>query len=248
VTAFGQLKEGRLLMSLSEYYEGKLYPLQNGVLNVVKDSGAPFYLTGGTALSRGYFNHRYSDDLDFFTNNDEEFSEHVNLVLSGLKENGFEWDTDSGIVKSETFTSLGVSRAGADTLLKIDFVNDVVPHYGGFTQTEIFPRVDNVFNILSNKLGAIFRFSGKDIADIRSIALHKPFNWADIISEARTKDGSVEANVIGEIMQAIPMSAFEGIRWAEPVPTWSAFIDDVTQIVRDLVSCGKNSLCQFKTE
>jgi predicted nucleotidyltransferase component of viral defense system len=229
-------------MSLSEYYEGKLYPLQDGVLNVVRDSGAPFYLTGGTALSRGYYRHRYSDDLDFFVNNDESFHEHVNLVLSKLKENGFVWDADSGIVKSETFTSLSVSTKSSDTLLKIDFVNDVVPHYGSFTQTGIFPRLDNVRNILSNKLGAVFRFSGKDIADIREIAIHESFSWAEIISEARTKDGSVEANVIGEIIQAVPLSAFEEIRWAEPTPAWDVFIDDITQIVRDLVSCSENRL------
>lgn len=28
-----------------------------------------FYLAGGTALAAYYLNHRYSDDLDFFTNN-----------------------------------------------------------------------------------------------------------------------------------------------------------------------------------
>jgi len=52
-------------MNLQEkYYRESLYPFQDGVLNIVKKSGTPFYLTGGTALSRGYFNHRYSDDLE----------------------------------------------------------------------------------------------------------------------------------------------------------------------------------------
>ncbi|HPK45112.1 MAG TPA: nucleotidyl transferase AbiEii/AbiGii toxin family protein, partial [Spirochaetota bacterium] len=37
------------------------------MLNCVKNLNLPFYLTGGTALSRGYFNHRYSDDIDLFT-------------------------------------------------------------------------------------------------------------------------------------------------------------------------------------
>jgi predicted nucleotidyltransferase component of viral defense system len=32
-----------------------------------------FYLTGGTALSRAYLNHRYSDDLDFFVNAVNDF-------------------------------------------------------------------------------------------------------------------------------------------------------------------------------
>ena len=50
----------------AKYYREKLYPFQDGVLNIVKKSGTPFYLTGGAALSRGYFDHRYSYDLDLF--------------------------------------------------------------------------------------------------------------------------------------------------------------------------------------
>ena len=50
----------------AQYYEESLYPLQNKILRAVNGLSSPFYLTGGTALSRGYFNHRYSDDLDFF--------------------------------------------------------------------------------------------------------------------------------------------------------------------------------------
>ena len=53
-------------ISLSEFYEENLYRLQDGVLNIVKNCGTPLYLTGGTALSRAYYRHRYSDDLDFF--------------------------------------------------------------------------------------------------------------------------------------------------------------------------------------
>ena len=41
------------------FYEASLYPLQNGVLRVARELGSPFYLTGGTALSRGYYHHRY---------------------------------------------------------------------------------------------------------------------------------------------------------------------------------------------
>jgi hypothetical protein len=146
------------------------------------------------------------------------------------------------MVKSETFTSLNVSCAGSEVQLKLDFVNDVVPHYGSFVQTDIFPRVDNIRNILSNKIGAVFRFSGKDIADIREIALHESFSWSDVISEARNKDGGVEATIIGEIMQTVPLSAFEEIRWADPIPAWDVFIDDVVQIAHDIVACGGNSL------
>ena len=46
-------------------------------MNLLRKTGNPFYLTGGTALNRYYFRCRYSDDLDFFVNNDDDFSIHV---------------------------------------------------------------------------------------------------------------------------------------------------------------------------
>jgi len=42
----------------AEFYTKVLYPLQEKVLTVFQ--GLPFYLTGGTALSRGYYQHRFS--------------------------------------------------------------------------------------------------------------------------------------------------------------------------------------------
>lgn len=45
-----------------------------------------FYLTGGTALSRFYLHHRYSDDLDLFVNRDKEFTGKVNRVLTTFQQ------------------------------------------------------------------------------------------------------------------------------------------------------------------
>ncbi len=42
-----------------------LYPFQDEVLNIINRVETGLYLTGGTAASRGYLDHRYSDDLDF---------------------------------------------------------------------------------------------------------------------------------------------------------------------------------------
>ncbi|MBN1663686.1 MAG: nucleotidyl transferase AbiEii/AbiGii toxin family protein [Deltaproteobacteria bacterium] len=50
----------------AKFYQETLYPFQDGILNIVKKLSTPFYLTGGTALSRHYFNHRFSDDLSLF--------------------------------------------------------------------------------------------------------------------------------------------------------------------------------------
>lgn len=60
-------------MAMNSYYTDTLYPLQDKVLKIIDALGTPFYLTGGTALSRCYLHHRYSDDLDFFVNNEPKF-------------------------------------------------------------------------------------------------------------------------------------------------------------------------------
>ncbi|MCI0519819.1 MAG: nucleotidyl transferase AbiEii/AbiGii toxin family protein, partial [Chloroflexi bacterium] len=46
--------------------------------------GERFYLTGGTALARFYFNHRESLDLDLFTNEAAQDFAVVNRVVLGI--------------------------------------------------------------------------------------------------------------------------------------------------------------------
>jgi predicted nucleotidyltransferase component of viral defense system len=60
-------------------YRG-LYALQDLVLDKVFELDNDFYLTGGTALHRFYYNLRYSDDLDFFVSN--SLNQKMFLILS----------------------------------------------------------------------------------------------------------------------------------------------------------------------
>lgn len=50
--------------SYEKFYLEKLYPFQDGVMRIIRKLGTPFFLTGGTALGRHYFNHRFSEDID----------------------------------------------------------------------------------------------------------------------------------------------------------------------------------------
>gem|GEM_PF-4397493 len=45
-----------------KFYRESLYPFQDGILGIVRHIDAPFYLTGGIALSR---NHRLKNRLPF---------------------------------------------------------------------------------------------------------------------------------------------------------------------------------------
>jgi predicted nucleotidyltransferase component of viral defense system len=146
----------------AKYYTENLYPFQDGVLNIVKKSGAPFYLTGGTALSRGYFNHRYSDDLDLFVNQDDRYPDYVQTLFRHFeiaqKAGHFTIDYNR-LRRFENFTQFFLIRTlESETIeLKIDVVNDVASHDGEFEEDATMGRLDSWRNILSNKLSAIFR-------------------------------------------------------------------------------------------
>jgi len=127
----------------SQYYEENLYPLQDGVMNTISKCGIRFFLTGGTALSRAYYNHRYSDDLVFFINKSKTYDEQLNKVLALLQENGYIWDTNKEYARAKDFMTLKV-RKDSETLLKLDFVNDLVPHYGEIKETSLFYRTDSI--------------------------------------------------------------------------------------------------------
>jgi predicted nucleotidyltransferase component of viral defense system len=204
------------------------------VLNILQHSGTDFFLTGGTALSRAYYNHRYSDDLDFFVNQSRTYDEQLDKVLVLLQENGYIWDPNNEYTRAENFTTLKVRKDSA-TLLKLDFVNDLVPHYGEIIKTSLFYRTDSIRNMLSNKLSAIFRYAAKDIADIREIALHENVDWTTVINEARNKEAGLELIYISEILTSMPQSEFETIAWTKK-PNWQEFCNDINRIVHEMIS------------
>jgi len=218
----------------SRFYEENLYPLQDGVINILHQSGTDFFLTGGTALSRAYYNHRYSDDLDFFVNKSDTYDEQLDKVLAMLSENGFNWDIHNEYTRAENFTTLKV-RKDSDTLLKLDFVNDLVPHYGEIIETNLFYRTDSIRNMLSNKLSCIFRYAAKDIADIREIALHETVNWTAALNEAQNKEAGLEYVFISEILTSMPESEFETVNWIKK-PSWQEFRSDIDKIVHEMIS------------
>ena len=217
----------------SQYYEENLYPMQDGVLNILRRSGTDFFLTGGTALSRGFYHHRYSDDLDLFLNRSQTFDIQLDIVLDMLDEYGYSWDIDKGFIRAKNYMTIGLKK-GSITL-KIDFVNDVVPHFGGIVKTDLFDRTDSVRNILSNKLSAVFRYAAKDVADIREIALHEKIDWASVIQEARQKEAGLDLIHVSEILRSIPKNEFDKILWIKK-PDWNMFMDDIHNIVMDMLN------------
>jgi hypothetical protein len=230
------------MTSHSEFYEKNLYPLQDGVLKCVSGCGTDFFLTGGTALNRAYRNSRYSDDLDFFLSASSSFAAQLEAILEALPRAGFKIDETAEALRTGDFCTIVVfHESNPESLLKLDFVNDIVAHYDGFLETPIFSKTDSPRNILSNKLTALFRFEAKDVADIHSLCLGLRFNWSDIMKEARTKEAGLEAPLAAEILAGIPLEDFRSVRWIR-MPEWEPFRRDLRRIAEDMLAGGSNSL------
>ncbi len=108
-----------------EYYLNKLYPFQDEILRQIQSLNVDFYLSGGTALSRCFLEHRYSDDLDLFLNNHPNFKHQCEIVVTHLKERSFQCTVS---ITTESFLRIFLNKK--QLVLKIDFINDVPFHFG----------------------------------------------------------------------------------------------------------------------
>lgn len=217
--------------SQERFYTEILYPFQDGVLNIVKKSNIPFYLTGGTALSRGYLNHRYSDDLDLFMNQRDDYALHVQRLLEEFgKSKAFTIDHNR-LQKQKDYTQFILYKnIGQDRIdLKIDVVNDIASHFGGFVEHPVLGTIDSWQNILSNKLAAVFRYEPKDIVDIWAISKKFNFSWMEVIQEAKTKEAAVDPVAICKILKSFPKDLLSTIKWPSPID-FNMISEDLDQI------------------
>lgn len=225
-----------------EYYTKNLYPLQDGILNIVKELKLPFYLTGDTALNRNYFRRRYSDEIDLFVNKDINFNQHIEALYKVLQEKQraglFSIDYQR-TRRSENFFQLFILKE--DVELKIDLVNDVASHYGDFINNHVLGKVDSLRNILSNKLSAIFRYEPKDVVDIWIICKNLKCNLREIIDEAKSKEAGVDPVAIYEILSSFPLDKLSIINWIEK-PETEIFKKEIMQIAEDILHGRENSL------
>ncbi|HDQ25707.1 MAG TPA: hypothetical protein ENN43_03055 [bacterium] len=210
-------------------YENTIYPLQDKVLAALEKSGTPFYLTGGTALSRFYFNHRYSDDLDFFVNDDAKFHDYLNSAFTAIKHAGVEFSVK---MNDDRF-----ARIIAEGDLKVEFVNDI-PFYLGEPvkiKDAPFSRIDNLMNILANKITAFKdRDEVKDIVDIREIANSINPDWKLIFEAAGSKAAGVFPPLIAEKMERFNPDLIETAKWIKR-PAADVFAADIQRIIKEML-------------
>jgi predicted nucleotidyltransferase component of viral defense system len=208
----------------------KLYKLQDEVLAVVIDLQSDFYLTGGTALHRFYYNARYSDDLDFFVTNAENMNESFEEIIQELKILNYDIVVD---VKARDFC-----RATVNKILQLDFVNDRVYRY---KKSNIINnlKVDNKINILTNKINTIMnRDEEKDMFDLFCLAYNEEFNWGDIFKIANKK-ALIEKDIFIYRLKSFPIAWLDRIKQIKDIKIATNEIDILCD---DIINEADNSL------
>jgi len=145
-----------------DFYENLLYPLQDEIFSLIQTER--FYLSGGTCLSRFYYDHRYSEDLDFFYDGYQfpkaEFEITFREIINRI---GEQFKTELA-VDGEYFKRLFVYKE--DVTLKIEFIFENFKTVGKRRKTkEIY--IDSKENIAANKITTIYaRKTARDFFDL----------------------------------------------------------------------------------
>lgn len=164
-----------------------LSPLQARVLTLFFEHGAAahgYFLTGGTALSEYYFQHRYSEDRDFFSRSERDASQDSREFQKVLDSLALETTAE---LTSSTFARLYVGPEK----LKVDLANDVkaqmapVENFSGVL-------VDSLEDIAINKVCALSRHEPKDYIDLYFILTGTTWTLEYLLERARLKDSVFE--------------------------------------------------------
>ena len=147
-----------------------------------------FFLTGGTALAAFYLYHRYSEDMDFFTEIEGEVGRIVPLVKDIVQEIGATID-----IRREYETFLECSLTKENERIRLDFAQDIPYRLQSLIQKapyNIF--VDNELDMACNKLSALFdRYEAKDFVDLYCLSKEFMDFW-EIYKNARKKHIGME--------------------------------------------------------
>lgn len=127
---------------------------------------AGFFLTGGAALVGFHLGHRTTEDLDFFTS-DDQLDEGAAALRAAAERRGAELDS----VQTSPYLRRFLLRRGEASVL-VDLVRDPGPQ-GTQEKRQIGTiRLDSPEEILANKLGTLLqRAELRDLVDVRALEL-----------------------------------------------------------------------------
>ena len=188
---------------------------QSDILNTLFEEGIGelgYYLTGGTALSEFYLQHRYSDDLDLFTREERSLKKDYEDLSKILTNHGSE------IISAEIndeFVRLFVSLSESTTeQLKIEFARDVPAM---ISPAKIFGEiiVDSFEDIAVNKICTILNrepSEPKDFVDLFFVLENSNYSVDYLLNRAKEKEATLD-NEYGVLLFATNLLRVEEFRF-----------------------------------
>ena len=178
-----------------------LSALQWEFLSLFFQGAPPFFLTGGTALSAFYLQHRYSQDLDLFTLDSDAF-DRVPLYVA---------DTATRLTASVAslqtapqFHRYRLSRKGKSVI--VDFVREVVPQISEEKNRFEGILVDTLDDITANKICTVVsRAEIKDYIDLYFLA-RAGYPLENYIELAQRKDAGVSQAMLAYLLSEVKLS------------------------------------------
>jgi len=216
------------------FYFDVLYPFQDRVIKAFNQVETGFYLTGGTAASRGYLQHRFSDDLDFFVNDEDRFGLWVERIIQSFVQSK-EWGCQV-LMKEERFGRLNLIEG--EVSLKIEMVNDVPARVGKIQDQPVLGRLDSAENILANKVTALLdREEPKDLADIWGFCCRKNLSLQDAITNAQSKAAGIFPADLARVLCSVQHADWEAVRWNNAPPV-DVFLSQLNELGEKLLLVG----------
>lgn len=212
----------------------KLYKLQDRILALLQGVEQGFHLSGGTALSRGYYNHRYSEDLDFFVNDREEFELWRDRCLAAIQQ----WcSSQSGcslqvVLREERF---GRALLTEQVDLKLEFINDVPSRVGEPIRHPVLGLLDTRENILANKITALVdRGEPKDIADIYWLCCRDGLSIEAALAAAEGKAAGIFPPLVAKRLEEASRQGVPNVYWIRR-PTDREFAEGIHELAASLL-------------
>ncbi|MDR2541896.1 MAG: nucleotidyl transferase AbiEii/AbiGii toxin family protein [Treponema sp.] len=142
-----------------------------------------FYFSGGTALSEYYLHHRYSEDLDFFSESEVE-SVDLNFFLTAHKNNfgAKQIQYTQSFNRNIFFLSYEKEQS-----LKVEFTYyPFIRLEKGLMEGNV--KIDSALDIAVNKAFTLTQQArGRDYFDIYILVQKYGFDFMDLIKKARQK-------------------------------------------------------------
>lgn len=193
-----------------------------------------FYLSGGTALAEYYLQHRFSEDLDFFTQEEIAFEDLQKFIKMVAEKNKIEKiDFEQGFALDTFFLTEKLSKRN-----KIDF--------GQYPFEPISPlenknglMVESFYDIAINKVQTIVtRPRLRDFIDLYFIfEKQKAWSFAELLKKRQEKfEMRVDALQIGQNLLQVKTLADMPvmIKKVDPKKVQDFFMNEVKKLEKDI--------------